>query len=108
MGREQDMGWKGERQQKRTRRTIMESPGKLARAVVPYEFKRPWILGTWVAQLGRLVSAQVMISQFVSSSPTSGSALTAWNLLGILSLPLSLSAPPLLTHTHSLSLSQNK
>ena len=37
--------------------------------------------GTWVAQLVKHpTSAQVMISQFVSSSPTSGSVLTAWNL----------------------------
>ena len=43
-----------------------------------------------------LISAQVMISRFVDSSPVSGSALTAWSLLGILSPPLSLSlsAPP--------------
>ena len=34
------------------------------------------------------ISAQVMISQFVDSSPTSGSALTAWTLLVILSLSL--------------------
>ena len=41
-----------------------------------------------------LISAQVMISWFVSSSPTWGSALMAWSLLGILSLLLS--APHLL------------
>ena len=41
-----------------------------------------------------LISAQVMISQFVSSSPASGSVLMVQSLLGILSLPLS--APPLL------------
>ena len=51
-----------------------------------------------------LVSTQVMISQFVCSSPTSGLALTAQSLLGILSLPLSLSAPFLL----SLSVKINK
>ena len=34
--------------------------------------------GTWVAQsVKRLISAQVMISWLVSSSPTSGSVLTA-------------------------------
>ena len=33
-------------------------------------------------------SAQVVISRFVSLSPASGSALTAWSLLGILCLPL--------------------
>ena len=37
--------------------------------------------GTWVAQLvKRLTSAQVVISQLVSSSPTSGSVLTAQSL----------------------------
>ena len=36
-----------------------------------------------------LISAQVMTSRFVGSSPTSGSLLTAWSLLGILSLPFS-------------------
>ena len=46
------------------------------------------------------VSAQVMISWFVSSSPTLGSALTGRSLLGILSLCPS--------PVHSLCLSQNK
>ena len=37
--------------------------------------------GAWVAQLvGRPTSAQVMISQFVSSSAASGSVLTAQSL----------------------------
>ena len=37
--------------------------------------------GTWVAQLVKWpTSAQVMISQFVSSSPTPGSVLTAQSL----------------------------
>ena len=44
-----------------------------------------WLSGLSVPLL---VSAQVMISQFVGSSPTSGSALTAQSLLEILSLPL--------------------
>ena len=44
------------------------------------------------------ISAQVMISRFVESSLTLGPMLTAWSLLGVLSLPLPL----------SLSLSQNK
>ena len=39
-----------------------------------------------------LISAQVMISRFTSSSPASGSVLTARSLLGILPLPLF--APP--------------
>ena len=50
--------------------------------------------GAWVARsVEDLTSAQVVISQFVSSSPTSGSLLSAWSLLGILSvrLPCSLS-----------------
>ena len=41
-----------------------------------------------------MISAQVTISQFMGSSPTSGSALTVWSLLGILSLSLSLPLPP--------------
>ena len=41
-----------------------------------------------------LISAQVSISQFVGSSPASGSALTVWSLLGILSLSLP-PTPPL-------------
>ena len=45
-------------------------------------------LGVWL-----LISAQVMISQFVGLSPVSGSVLTAQSLPGILSLSLSLSAP---------------
>ena len=49
--------------------------------------------------------AQVMISGFVGSSPTSGSVLTAQSLeLALDSVsPLSLSAPPLLTLSLSLS-----
>ena len=47
-----------------------------------------------------LISAQVMISRFVGSSPASGSALTAgaWSLLPILSLP-SLSLSKINEHT---------
>ena len=64
----------------------------------------PW--GAWVAQsVKRLTSAQVTISWFVSSSPASGSALTAQSLdlaLDSLSLFLSLSAPPLLMCSPSL------
>ena len=60
----------------------------------------------WVAQLVEpLTSAQVMISQLVSSSPVSGSALTAQNLEPASdSVSPSLSAPPLLTLFLSLSL----
>ena len=60
------------------------------------------IRGTWVAQLVNLISAQAMISWFVSLSPVSGCADSAEPAWDALSLPLSL---PLL---HSLSLSQNK
>ena len=42
-----------------------------------------------------LISAQVMISWFVSSSPALGSMLTAWGLLGFLSPSLSAPYPPL-------------
>ena len=55
----------------------------------------------WLIQLSVwvLISAQVMISGFMSSNPESGSALTSQKLLAILSLSLSLSLslppPPL-------------
>ena len=59
----------------------------------------PW--GAWVAQsLKRPTSAQVMISQSVSLSPTSGSVLTAQSLE-----PASDSVSPspfALPHSHSL------
>ena len=52
----------------------------------------------------RPTSAQVMISQSMSSSPTSGSVLTAQSLEPALdSVPPSLSAPPLLMLCLSLS-----
>ena len=59
----------------------------------------------WLSRLSNriLISAQVMISWFVGSRPTLGSALTAQSLLGILSLCLSL-CPSFRLH----SLSQNK
>ena len=45
--------------------------------------------GAWVAQsVKHLTSAQVVISRLVSSSPASGSVLTARSLLGILSVSL--------------------
>ena len=52
--------------------------------------------GAWVARLvKRLTSAQVMISPFVSSSPASGSVLTARSLEPASdSVSPSLSAPP--------------
>ena len=57
----------------------------------------PWWLGQLSNQL--LILAQVMVSRFMRLSPASGSVLTAWSMLGILSL--------LCLHP-SLSLSQNK
>ena len=61
--------------------------------------------GAWVAQsVKRPTSPQVMISQFVSSSPTPGSVSRAWRLLWILCLPLSLCPCPI--HTLSLSFSK--
>ena len=64
--------------------------------------------GSWGAWVGRLVerptSTQVMISWLVSSSPASGSVLTAQSLEPALdSVCPSLSPSP--THAHSLSLS---
>ena len=63
--------------------------------------------GAWVAQLVRCpTSAQVMISQFVSSSPTLGSVLTAQSLEPASdSLSPSLSLPLLRSCSLSLSLS---
>ena len=46
---------------------------------------------SWLS-LRLLISAQFMFTWFVGSSLESGSALTAWSPVGILSLPLS--APP--------------
>ena len=57
--------------------------------------------GTWVTQSVKgLTLAQVMISQFMSSSPMSSSVLAVCSLLGILSLCPSLA--------HALSLKINK
>ena len=62
--------------------------------------------GAWVAQLiKRRTSAQVVILQFVSSSPASGSVLIAQSLEPASdSVSPSLSAPPLLTLCLSVSL----
>ena len=62
----------------------------------------------WLSRLSiqLLISAQVMILQFMGSSPTLGSALTAENLLGILSL--SATPPCIHMHVRSLSLKINK
>ena len=70
---------------------------------------RKWgrVGGAWVAQsVGRPTSAQVMISRSVSSSPASGSGLTARSpepASDSVSPSLSLSAPPRLTLSLSLS-----
>ena len=54
-----------------------------------------------------LISAQVMLSQFVGLSPVSGSMLTAQSLEPASdSVSPSLSAPPPSAHAPSLSLSQ--
>ena len=62
--------------------------------------------GAWVAQsVGRPTSAQVTISRYVSSSPTSGSVLTAQSLEPVSdSVSPSLSAPPPLMFSLSLFL----
>ena len=62
-------------------------------------------MGTWVAQsVKRPTSAQVTISQSVSSSPAPGSVLTAWSLEPALDpVSPSLSASSLLTLFYSLS-----
>ena len=64
--------------------------------------------GAWVAQpVERLTSAQVMISRFMSSSPTSGSVLTARSLEPASdSVSPPLSAPPLLVLCPSVSQNQ--
>ena len=45
-------------------------------------------LGGSVGWASDLISAQVVVSRLMGLSPTSGSPLTAWSLLGVLSLPL--------------------
>ena len=74
-----------------------------------YLFLLPFFLskrGAWVAQSVKCpTSAQVMISQLVSSSPASGSVLTVWSLEPVPdSVSLSFSLP--LPHSWSVSLSQ--
>ena len=61
--------------------------------------------GAWVAQsVGHPTLAQVMISRFVGLSPASGSVLTAQSLEPASdSVSPSLSAPPLLTLSFSVS-----
>ena len=68
--------------------------------------------GAWVAQSGLniwlLILVQVMISQFLGSNPMTGSSLTTQNLLGILSLPISLCPAPLPHTALSVSLKISK
>ena len=66
--------------------------------------------GNWVAQaVERPTSAQIMISQSVSSSPASGSVLTAQSLEPPSdSVSPSLSAPPLLMLCLSLSVKNKR
>ena len=76
---------------------------------ISYQFKKHDMgVPGWLSPLRiwLLISVQVMISQFGSSSPTSGSGLTVQGLLGIL-FP-SIAALPLLALCLCLSLSQNK
>ena len=68
--------------------------------------KTVWDRGAWVVQsVKRPTLAQVMISWFLSSSPMSGSVLTAQKLEPASdSVPPSLSAPPPLALSLTLSL----
>ena len=85
--------------------TCHKSHGATQKHTMGYmnEIWKSW--GAWVAQSVKcLTLAQVMMSQFMGLSPTSGSVLTAQSLEPAsdsvspsLSLSLSLSAPPLLT-----------
>ena len=61
----------------------------------------------WRSQLSiqLLISAQVMVSWLMGSSPALGSVLTVQSLLGILSLSL---CPPSLAHMHILSLTLSR
>ena len=70
-------------------------------------FKKAHVRGAWVAQSVKpLTSAQVMISQLVSSSPASGSVVTAQSLdPASVSVSLSLCSSPARARSLSLSLS---
>ena len=81
-----------------------EGPRVSAQQIPSEERPRGVTWGLSRLSLGLLISAQVVIAHFVGSSPPSGSVLTA--RLGFSPSPLS--APPLLTLSVSLSLSQNK
>ena len=81
-------------------------PFKNVQKHVTLNFVQMWISWApgWPRRLNiwPLISAQVMIFWFVSSSP----ALSAWSSLEILSRPLSLALPHSHTHAGSLTLSQ--
>ena len=78
----------------------------LSQSILSINIKCNW--GAWVAQsVERPTSAQVMISQLVSSSPASGSVPTAQSLEpASASVSPSLSVPPPLMLCLSLSLSK--
>ena len=79
--------------------------GNLGCQMIETQFKPGFFRGAWVAQSAKcLTSAQVMISQFVSSSPVSGSVLTVQSLEPASeSVSPSLPVPPLLVLSLSLS-----
>ena len=79
-------------------RRCNEDPLASKAKILSGPLRKGLLKGAWVAQsVKRLISAQVMISQLVGSSPASGSVLTAWSLEPVSdSVSPSLSAPPLL------------
>ena len=87
--------------------TFASAPGTISAAVnSQHAVEKVPLLGAWVAQsVKRPTSAQVMISWPMSSSPTSGSVLTAQSLEPASdSVSLSLHSSPV--HAVSLPLSQ--
>ena len=89
--------------------TTVSSEGyncRQTRQVVSSHFKKP-IAGVpgW---LSRLSIRLLIVAQVMGSSPTSGSALTAWTAWASLSLPLSLCPTLSLPLPSSCSLSQNR
>ena len=64
----------------------------------------------WLSQLNvqLFISAQVVISQFMSSSPASGFTLKVQGLLGILSPPLTVPPPLMLSLILSLKINKLK
>ena len=78
--------------------------------MLPFTLKKCTPTGAWVAlSVEHLTSAQVTISRFVSSSPISGSVLTAQSREPASdSVSLSLSLCPFPAHTLSLFISLSK